>query len=397
MNRSDVTIIGGGIVGLATARALLQQRPALRVVIAEKEARVGVHQSTHNSGVLHAGLHYAPGSQKAILARQGIRALTQYCAEHGIAHDICGKLVVATSTDQIARLKALQERGEKNGLLGLRWLEPAAAREIEPHVNCVAALHVPEEGIVDYRGVCDALERDVIALGGTVLTGAQVSGLTASGSEWVVQTSANELTARFIVNCAGLHVDRIARLAGERPDSIIVPFRGEYFKLRADRQKLVRNLIYPVPDPAFPFLGVHFTRLIHGGIEAGPNAVLAAAREGYRKTDINPRDLADTFTFAGFWRFLANYPRAAVSELHRSLSKRAFVSGLKQLVPEIEERDLVPGGAGVRAQAMSPQGQLVHDFVFIERANALHVLNAPSPAATASLAIGAVIAQRVLP
>lgn len=387
-----VVVIGGGLVGLATARALLDDAQ-VQVTVLEKESAAGRHQSTHNSGVLHAGLHYAPGTSKALLARAGIRLLTEYCVARGIAHEICGKLVVAVTENEIPRLRALHERGTRNGLRDLRWLSAEEARELEPHARCVAALHVPEEGIVDYQGVVDALVTDV-GQRGRVDTGAAVQTIRSTPNGWLLETTRGEYAADFLINCAGLHVDRIARLAGEQPQMRIVPFRGEYYKLRAARQHLVRNLIYPVPDPTFPFLGVHFTRLIHGGIEAGPNAVLALAREGYRKTDFNPRDLTDALSFGGLWRFLLRYPRSAVLEVYRSLSKSAFVSALQRLVPELQPDDLEPGGAGVRAQALSPNGELIHDFQFLERPRAIHVLNAPSPAATACLAIGQEIAQR---
>jgi (S)-2-hydroxyglutarate dehydrogenase len=388
-------IIGGGIVGLATARALVHAQPEARIVVLEKENTVGRHQSTHNSGVLHAGLHYLPGSTKATLTRMGIRRMTEYCRERGIRHEICGKLVVAVSTDEVPRLHALHERGQKNGLQNLRWLTPAQARELEPHVHCVAALHVPEEGIVDYGAVCRALSEELQQRGVQIRTDSAVLGLHASPAGWIVQTASGDVESGFIINCAGLYSDRVARLAGERPRARIVPFRGEYYVLRAERQHLVRNLIYPVPDPTFPFLGVHFTRRVLGGVEAGPNAVLAFAREGYRNTQVNLRELADALTFPGLWRFLARHPRTVARELAQSFSKERFAQALQRLVPDLHSDDLAPGGAGVRAQTMLPNGDLVHDFEWIERRRALHLLSAPSPAATASLAIGEQIALRV--
>jgi (S)-2-hydroxyglutarate dehydrogenase len=394
MNQHSIAIIGGGIVGLATARALANQG-VRNLVVLEKEPRIARHQSTHNSGVLHAGLYYAPGSTKARLARTGIRAMTEYCAERGITHEICGKLVVATNADELPRLRTLQDRGERNGLVGVRWLTPDQARELEPNVQCVAALHVPEEGIVDYRAVCESMAAEITSSGNTIQTNSGVQRIEARNNGWVLETSSGAIEAAFLVNCAGLHVDRIARLAGETPPCRIVPFRGEYFRLRPERQSLVRNLIYPVPDPTFPFLGVHFTRLALGGMEAGPNAVLAFAREGYRKTSINLRDLADAVTYCGLWRFLLRHPKAVSQELIRSFSKKRFLQALQRLVPALQEADLSPGGAGVRAQALTPAGDLVHDFLWIERPRAVHVLNAPSPAATASLAIGEEIANRV--
>jgi L-2-hydroxyglutarate oxidase len=390
-----VIIIGSGIVGLATARALSRAAPRLELEIIEKESSVAQHQSTHNSGVLHAGLHYAPGSTKARLARAGIRSMTEYCQERGIAHEICGKLVAAVADAEVPRLRALHDRGLKNGLSGLRWLTPAEARELEPHVQCVAALQVPEEGIVDYGGVCRTLAADLTRAGVVIQLSAAVQGLTFQADGWTVQTTTSETHAHFIVNCAGLHVDRIARLAGENPATQIVPFRGEYYVLRPERQHLVRNLIYPVPDPAFPFLGVHFTRRVLGGIEAGPNAVLAFAREGYRNTQVSLRDLTEIASFPGIWRFVRRHGRTVVRELSQSFSQARFARALQRLVPEVQRSDLHAGGAGVRAQAMLPSGDLVHDFEWIERSNAIHVLSAPSPAATAALAIGEEIARRV--
>jgi len=389
---TTVLIIGGGLVGLGTAFRLLEQRPGLRVTLLEKEARVGAHQSTHNSGVLHCGLYYKPGSVKARLAVEGIRQMVAFCRTENLPHDICGKLVVATNDEELPRLDELLRRGAANGLQGLRRLDAGEMRKREPHVAGIAAAEVPEEGIVDYQAVCDRLAARVQERGGQLVTGARVTALRPSGREWVATTPRGEFAAEFLVNCAGLHCDRVAALAGERREVRIVPFRGEYYKLRADRQGLVRHLIYPTPDPKFPFLGVHFTRLIQGGIEAGPNAVLAFAREGYRLTTVNLADLADALGFAGLWRFLRRYPSMVTAELAQSFSKARFCRALQKLVPEVRPDDLEPGGAGVRAQAMTAAGDLVQDFHLVSRENALHVLNAPSPAATASLAIGAHIA-----
>jgi len=389
---NSVIVIGGGAVGLATAYRLGERLPGVRITLLEKENGVGRHQTGHNSGVLHCGLYYKPGSAKARLAVSGIRQMVEFCQENGVKHDICGKLVVAADASELPRLDALLVRGRENGLEGLRKLGPEEMREIEPHVGGVAALRVPQEGIVDYPGVCEALAARITERGARVVTGAKVERLRHAGAGWVAETPAGAFEADFIINCGGLQCDRVAELAGERREMRILPFRGEYYKLRPERQYLVRNLIYPVPDPQFPFLGVHFTRLIHGGIEAGPNAVLAFAREGYKKTDINVRDLVDALTYGGFWRFLRRYPSMAWYELKRSFSRELFCHSLQRLVPEIQPDDLATGGSGVRAQAISPEGEMVHDFRFISRPNALHVLNAPSPAATASLAIGAEIA-----
>jgi L-2-hydroxyglutarate oxidase len=387
-------VIGGGIVGLATAWRLTERFPGSRVTVLEKEAKVGRHQTGHNSGVLHSGLYYKPGSVKARLAVAGIRQMVAFCQQNGISHEICGKLVVAADASEVPRLRDLEQRGTANGLEGLRWLERDAMREIEPHVGGVAALRVPQEGIVDYAKVCETLVRDIAARGSTVKTSARVRRLTERASGWVAETEAGEFEADFIVNCAGLHCDRVAELAGERREVRIVPFRGEYYQIRAERQHLVRHLIYPVPDPRFPFLGVHFTRMIHGGIEAGPNAVLAFSREGYRKTDFRAGDLWDALSYPGLWRFLRKYPSMCWYELRRSFSRRLFCESLQRLVPEIQPGDLAQGGAGVRAQALSPEGDPLQDFRFQAGRRALHVLNAPSPGATASLAIGAEIAAQ---
>jgi L-2-hydroxyglutarate oxidase len=383
-----VVIVGGGIVGLAAGCKLLERFPGARLTVLEKEAGVGRHQTGHNSGVLHCGLYYKPGSAKARLAVEGIREMVEFCAEHAVPHEICGKLVVAADQSEVPRLRDLEQRGAANGLEGLRWLERDEMREIEPHVGGVAALRVPQEGIVDYAAVCAALVARIEALGGRVVTGAKVRRIAARAPGWVAETAAGAFEAGFLINCAGLHSDRVAEMAGERREVRILPFRGEYYKIRAERQQLVRHLIYPTPDPHFPFLGVHFTRLIHGGVEAGPNAVLALAREGYRKTDFNARDLFDALSYPGLWRFLRRYPSMCWYELRRSFSRALFCLSLQRLVPEIRPGDLATGGSGVRAQAIAPEGDLVQDFRLIARPNALHVLNAPSPAATASLAIG---------
>ena len=395
MRAMKICVIGGGIIGLAVARRLHSSHRGSEITLLEKEPGFGRHQSTHNSGVLHAGLYYKPGSAKARLAVSGIRQMIEFCQHHRIPHDICGKLVVANTPGEVERLRSLQERGRKNGLSGLAWLEDDAMREVEPHVCGLAALRVPEEGIVDYRAVCDALERENRELGTRLNIGVKVDKITPDNGALVVSSRTAEVRADFVINCAGLHCDRVAELAGEKRETRIVPFRGEYYQLKPSAQHLVRNLIYPVPDPVFPFLGVHFTRLIHGGIEAGPNAVLAFAREGYTKWRINPIDLADAVFFKGLWNFMRQHRIMAWDEMRRSFSKRLFCQSLQKLVPEIQESDLEPGGAGVRAQAMEPAGTLVQDFAFIERSNALHLINAPSPAATASLAIADEIASKI--
>jgi len=380
---------------LATALRLGQKLPGASITVLEKEAGVGQHQSGHNSGVLHCGLYYKPGSMKARLAVTGIRQMIGFCQEHDIPHEVCGKLVVAAKTEEIPRLNDLFERGQQNGLSGLRKLGISEMREIEPHVGGVAAIRVPEEGIVDYPAVCRTLVQCLAAVNGKVVTQAAVTRLRRIGAKWIAETGAGDFESDYIVNCAGLQCDRVCSLAGDKPGLQIVPFRGEYYKLKPERQYLVRNLIYPVPDPRFPFLGVHFTRLMHGGIEAGPNAVLAFAREGYKKSDLSARDFIGTLTYPGFWRFFRKYPRVCFDELRRSFSKELFCKSLNALVPEVRPEDLAPGGAGVRAQAIAPSGEMVQDFRFVKSDRALHVLNAPSPGATASLAIGQEIANEL--
>ena len=390
-----VLVVGGGIVGLATALKISTRHPSCRVIVLEKEASVGTHQSSHNSGVLHAGLYYKPGSAKARLAVAGIREMVQFCETHQVPHEICGKLVVATCGAEMPRLKDLLRRGTQNGLRQLRMLSRKEMLELEPHVGGVAGLHIPDEGIVDYARVCDAMFELLRLRDARIVTGARVTRLSFKSSQWAAETMSGDFEADFLINCAGLHCDRVSRLAGEKPEIRIVPFRGEYYKLKPEREHLVRNLIYPVPDPVFPFLGVHFTRLIRGGVEAGPNAVLAFAREGYTKWCLNITDLYDAISFPGLWRFVATHSAMCWGETARSFNRRLFCASLQKLVPEIEEDDLIPGGAGVRAQAMSPSGELVQDFHLLRSENAVHVLNAPSPAATASLAIGDEIARMV--
>lgn len=393
---TSFTIIGGGLVGLGTALELRQLAPGAEIRLLEKEPAVGQHQSTHNSGVLHAGLYYKPGSLKARLAVKGIRRMVVFCQEHGVAHDVCGKLVVATTPEEIVRLRTLLERGTQNGLKGLRWLEQGELREFEPHAAGIAAVRVPEEGIVSYQGVCTALEKQLAARGVTVKTNAGLLKAERVGSEWKLQTAAGDFSTGYIINCAGLHSDRVAAIAGETREARILPFRGEYYQLKASAQHLVKNLIYPVPDPSFPFLGVHFTRLIEGGVEAGPNAVLAMAREGYTKWRLNPADLFDAVTYGGLWKFMRQHRSMAWEEVVRSFSKAKFCASLQRLVPALQITDLEPGLSGVRAQAMLPDGTLMQDFHFVERAGALHVINAPSPGATACLAIGEFVARRAL-
>jgi L-2-hydroxyglutarate oxidase len=392
----DATIVGGGIVGLATAYRLLEARPQLKIALLEKESRLAAHQTGNNSGVLHSGLYYKPGSAKAQCAVQGLQQMLAFCRLHGIPHEQCGKIVVATSEDELPRLETLWARGNANGLSGLKKLNAGHIKEIEPHAAGLAAIQVPQEGIVDYPAVCEKLGALIREAGGEIRLECKLLAAKSSAEGWALETSQGNLQTKFLITCGGLQADRLVRSAGQKPTAKIVPFRGEYYQIKKDRQFLVKHLIYPVPDPKFPFLGVHFTRLIHGGIEAGPNAVLAFSREGYRWTQINPRDLVDALLFPGLWKFLAKYPSMCGYEIRRSFSKAEFTRSLQKLVPDIRESDLEPGGAGVRAQAMLPAGSLIEDFHFEETAQALHVINAPSPAATASLAIGQKIIEKVL-
>ena len=395
----DLTIIGGGIVGLATALNTLQAYPRTRLLILEKESQLAQHQTGHNSGVIHSGLYYKPGSLKARSCVAGRKALIEFCDRRSVPYEICGKIVVATSAEELPRLEELCRRGSANGLEGIEMIGPERLKEIEPHAAGIKGLYVPQTGIIDYLKVAAAYAEEIQSAGGEIRTSSRVVGLIQSQNESVLQTSSGDYRSKFLINCCGLHSDQVAKMLGGGGGSAgeehrIVPFRGEYYKLAPEKHFLVRNLIYPVPDPSFPFLGVHFTRMIKGdgGIEAGPNAVLALAREGYRKTDVNIGDLLQTVSFKGFWAMTGKYWQTGFGELYRSLSKQAFVAALQKLLPEIRSNDLVAGGSGVRAQAVSVSGALVDDFVIKESRNAIHVLNAPSPGATASLAIGQSIA-----
>ena len=389
-SRYEVAIVGGGIVGLATARALLA-RGAGSLVVLETEDRLGAHQTGHNSGVIHSGLYYKPGSLKARLCVTGAAAMVEFCREHGVPHNVCGKAIVATREDELPRLEDLRQRGEANGLAGLRMIGPEQLREIEPHAAGLQALVVPSTGVTDYALVCGKYAELISAGGGKVLTSTPATSIKRSTNEIIVETPHGAFSTKALINCAGLHSDHISRMAGDDPGVIIVPFRGEYYDLVPERAALVRALIYPVPDPQFPFLGVHFTRRITGRVDAGPNAILALAREGYRHTDVNLGDLASSFAFPGFWRMARRHWRYGLGEWHRSFSKPAFVRALQRLLPEVRENDLIPGGSGVRAQALKADGALVDDFQFVPSGKVLHVLNVPSPAATASLTIGKAI------
>jgi L-2-hydroxyglutarate oxidase len=395
----DLTIVGGGIIGLATALKIGGAHPALRLLLLEKESELARHQTGNNSGVIHSGLYYRPGSLKARSCVAGRKELIAFCDENAIPYEICGKVVVATSPEELPRLDELHRRGIANGLEGLELIEPDRLREFEPHATGIKALHVPQTGIVDYKKVAAAYANKVRDTGGDIRLSQKVVGMLDRPTEIVLQTTGGDYRTKHVINCCGLQSDLVARMVHARTGAQIggqhriIPFRGEYYKLAPERQFLVRNLIYPVPDPTFPFLGVHFTRMARGGVEAGPNAVFAYAREGYRHRDINLHDLWRTISFSGFWRMTGKYWQTGFGELYRSLSKAAFVRALQKLLPEIRESDLVPGGAGVRAQAVSPSGALVDDFVIEQSRHAIHVLNAPSPGATASLAIGRQICE----
>jgi L-2-hydroxyglutarate oxidase len=389
----DIAIIGGGIVGLGTALALAERYPRHSLAVLEKEPGLALHQTGHNSGVIHAGIYYRTGSAKARLCVEGVRLLIEFCDASGVAYDRCGKLIVAVTEQELPRLQELYERGTANGVPGLELIGPDRAREIEPHAQAVRALYSPTTAIIDFGAVAAAMGARLTACGAQIIPSAQVREIRRDGDALRLHTGTASYRARNLINCGGLHADRIARMMGLDPKVLVVPFRGEYYTLRPEC-RMVRGLIYPVPNPQFPFLGVHFTKRIQGGYEAGPYAVLAFAREGYRMRDIHAGDLAEMASYLGFWRMGWKYWRTEVYELYRSLSRRAFLRALQRLVPELRDEDLEPGGSGVRAQTITPEGRLVDDFQFVEAPNAFHVLNAPSPAATASLAIGRHIAGR---
>jgi L-2-hydroxyglutarate oxidase len=390
----DFAIIGGGIVGLATGAALGRRYPYARILLIEKEAGFAQHQTGRNSGVIHSGLYYQPGSLKAELATAGNESMRTFCYEYGVPFDVCGKLIVASKPEQVPQLNALYDRALQNNVPAVR-LRPEEAREIEPHVSCVAAIRVPTTAIVDYRQVCHALVHEIQQHGGELKVGTEVLQTVATRLGYLIETSWGSLEARFLINCAGLQSDRVAKLGGVDPQAMIVPFRGEYFELKPERRHLVRHLIYPVPDPQLPFLGVHFTRTMDGGIHAGPNAVLAWKREGYEKADFSWRDFSETVTYPGFWKLSGKYYREGFQEMFRSWSKATFARSLQALVPEVQAEDLIPAKSGVRAQALRRDGSMVEDFLLVEGKNALHVCNAPSPAATASLEIAKKIVSKL--
>jgi len=393
-NKVDVVIIGGGIVGLATALDVAQRYPQRKLVVLEKEDRLAAHQTGHNSGVIHSGIYYKPGSLKAQTCVSGAKDLIAFCDRHDLPYERCGKVVVATAAEELPRLEELFRRGTANGVEGMEMIGRERLREIEPHATGIKALYVPTTGIIDFPRVAQVYARLVQETGGEIFLGYEVQRIARTDDGLVVETSRGEVHGKFLINCGGLFCDRLARMAGARPDLQIIPFRGEYYTIAPQRRSLVKNLIYPVPDPALPFLGVHFTRTVDGSVEAGPNAVLAFARQGYKKTDFNLQDTRETLTFPGFWGMARKYWQTGIGEMYRSFSKQAFLKALQRLLPELTESDLHPGGSGVRAQAISTTGALVDDFAISVTDNTLHVLNAPSPGATASLAIGKLIVDK---
>ena len=390
----DVIIIGGGIVGLATAYKLLEQKPELKLRILEKEKSIGLHQSGHNSGVIHSGIYYKPGSMKAKNCRRGVEELLLFCDKFNVQYDLCGKVIVAVNLEEVNRLDALYKRGLENGISNVRIVDSQELKDLEPHATGIKAIHVPSTGIINYTSVVDELAKQIIKRGGEIKTKATVKGFVRKAGECIVNTQMCDYPTELVINCAGLYSDKIAQLAGENSSISIIAFRGEYYVLRPESQYLVNSLIYPVPDPRFPFLGVHFTRRIDGSVEAGPNAVLATAREGYRRRDFSFQETWELLTNPGVWKIGRNYWKTGMREYTRSLFKPLFVKALQYLVPAIQGSDLVTGGSGVRAQAMDETGKLLDDFCIVQSERFIHVLNAPSPAATASFAIGSTIADQ---
>ncbi len=389
----DIAVVGGGIVGLSTARTLAQRYSGLRIAIFEKESDIAQHQTGHNSGVIHSGIYYRPGSQRARMAVQGSERMVAFCEEHGIPYDRCGKVIVATAEEQVPALEELLRRGQANGVPGVRMIGPEELRELEPYATGIRAIHVPSAGIVNYSLVAQAYRKLFEEAGGCICTGAEVTAIAKETNGLRLETTQGDFLSKHVITCGGLYADRVSMAAGLKPEIKVAPFRGEYLELVPERRYLVRNMIYPVANPAFPFLGVHFTRRISGAIEVGPNAVLAFKRQGYRWRDVGAGDMLDILGYVGFWRMAARYWRTGLGEMYRSLHKSAMVKELQKLVPDVTSRDLVRAGAGVRAQALDRQGKLVEDFHIVQEPRMIHVLNAPSPAATASLSIGSAVAD----
>ncbi|MDQ0245214.1 L-2-hydroxyglutarate oxidase [Bacillus fengqiuensis] len=390
----DFAVVGGGIVGLSTGMALYKRFPNAKVVIIEKEAAVAEHQTGHNSGVIHSGIYYKPGSFKARFARQGSKSMTEFCQTHGIDHDICGKVIVATKQEELSLLDNLYQRGLQNEL-AIQKIGVDELKEIEPHVNGLGAIRVPQAGIVNYRQVSEKFAEIILKQGGDILLNTKVEKMHEESDRVIIETNRGTLRASMVINCAGLHSDRVAKAAGYKTDMKILPFRGEYFKLVPEKRYLVKHLIYPVPNPKFPFLGVHFTRMISGEVDAGPNAVLSFKREGYKKTDFNAKDLMESLSFPGLWKMAGKFAKEGLDEYIRSFSKKQFTKSLQELIPEIQEDDLIPAPAGVRAQALKSDGNMVDDFHIIMGKRTIHVCNAPSPAATASIEIGKEVVNRI--
>jgi L-2-hydroxyglutarate oxidase len=390
----DFAIVGGGIVGLATGLFIGKKFPSAQIIILEKESQLAFHQTGHNSGVIHSGVYYKPGSFKAKFTKAGNQSMVDFCQTHDIPYDVCGKVIVATQEKELPRLENLFKRGLENNL-SVTKLSPAEVREIEPHVNCLGGIKVPTAGIVNYKKVCQKYGELIALQGGEICLNTQVTKIIKTNQGYTLETNQAPVNTKFMINCAGLQSDRVARLGGVNPEAKIVPFRGEYYELKPEKRYLVKNLIYPVPNPDFPFLGVHFTRMIDGSIHAGPNAVLSLKREGYRKIDFDFKDFVDVITYPGFWKLAAKHADEGIQEIIRSFSKAAFVRSLQALIPEVTADDILPNPAGIRAQALKNNGQLVEDFLIIEDDKAMHVCNAPSPAATASLEIGRAIASKI--
>lgn len=391
----DFAIVGGGIVGLSTGMALSRHFPNAKILVLEKEDSWAKHQTGHNSGVIHSGIYYKPDSYKAKFAREGNRSLVEFCQEHGIEHEICGKVIVATREEELPLLENLLQRGLDNEL-DIKKLGPEQLKEIEPHVNGLAAIHVPMAGIVNYRQVCETFAKIIANHNGDLHLNTKVEKIIETNQGVEIETNHRSFQARFLINCAGLHSDRVAKNSGLKTDMKIVPFRGEYYELKPEKRYLVKHLVYPVPNPSFPFLGVHFTRMIGGSVEAGPNAVLCLKREGYKKTDIDVKDVGEMLAYPGLWKLAVKYWKEGLEEMVRSFSKAAFVRSLQQLIPEIQAEDIESAPAGIRAQALKPDGSLVDDFHMIPGKNSIHICNAPSPAATASIQIGQAVANRIL-
>ncbi len=392
----DAIVIGGGIVGLATALKITEKRPGVKLLLLEKEDKLSAHQTGNNSGVIHSGIYYKPGSLKAINCRKGYQQLIDFCDKEDIKYELCGKVIVATDKHQLGALETIYQRGKENGLKGITKLSNEELHEIEPHVKGIRGVRVPETGIIDYKEVSKKYAENILKSGAKIHTGEKVNKIIPQKDSIIIETSQSSYESKLLVNCAGIYSDKVAQMTGQQMDLKIIPFRGEYYKIKTEKQYLVNHLIYPVPDPAFPFLGVHFTRMIGGGIEAGPNAVLAFAREGYKKYHINIPELAETLMWPGFQKVAVKYWATGFSEMYRSFSKTAFTKALQKLIPEIQKDDLEAGGAGIRAQACDRKGGLIDDFLILENNHAINVCNAPSPAATSSLAIGDTISDLVM-